>query len=262
MKIPQRVVITGAASGIGTATVQHYARAGTEVIGLDINEDALQAAAGAARHGGGRVFGYACDVADLGSVEEASARIKAEHGPVDILVNNAGVGVGGDFLETTHEDWIWLRSINYDGVAHGCRAFGPDMVARGSGHVVNVASGAGYIPTRRMASYCASKAAVIMFSRCLRADWAGRGVGVSVICPGVIKTPILEHTRLRGAIGAEKELMEKGFKLGHPPDAVAKAIARAARHNLALVPVGVESRLAYHALRALPASVGNLLARV
>lgn len=262
MKAPQRVVVTGAASGIGAATVERYVSQGVEVIGLDINEDALQAFLGVTRHGGTRVFGYPCDVARAESVDEAAARIRAEHGPVDVLVNNAGVGVGGDFLETTVEDWMWLRSINFDGVAHGCRAFGADMVARGSGHVVNVASGAGYIPNRRMASYCASKAAVIMFSRCLRADWASRGVGVSVICPGVIKTPILEHTRLRGSVNEEREMMARGFKLGHPPDAVARAIIRAAQHNLSIVPVGIESRLAYHALRALPASFGNLLARI
>ncbi|MGH3722523.1 MAG: SDR family NAD(P)-dependent oxidoreductase [Mycobacterium sp.] len=262
MKTPQRVVVTGAASGIGAAVAERYARQGAEVIGLDINGEALHELAAAGRPGNGEIIGYQCDVAELGSIEDAAARIKADHGPVDILVNNAGVGVGGDFLDTTPEDWIWLRSINYDGVAHGCRAFGPDMVSRGSGHVVNVASGAGYIPTRRMASYCASKAAVIMFSRCLRADWAGRGVGVSVICPGVIKTPILEHTRLRGLMGNEKDLMARGFRLGHPPDAVAKAIVRAARYNMAIVPVGVESRIAYHAFRTLPASVGNLLARI
>ena len=81
----------------------------------------------------------------------------------------------GPFLDNSLEDWDWLRGINLDGVAHGCHAFGPAMVERGSGHVVNIASGAAYIPNRNMAAYCASKAAVVMFSQCLRADWRETG---------------------------------------------------------------------------------------
>jgi 2-hydroxycyclohexanecarboxyl-CoA dehydrogenase len=260
MKHPERVVVTGAASGIGAATVRRYARQGVEVIGLDIDGDALDEVIG--HCGDVAAFGYRCDVADPDAVNDVAARIAGERGPIDVLVNNAGVGVGGSFLDTTAEDWTWLRSINLDGVVHCCRSFGAAMVERGRGQVVNVASGAGYIPNRRMATYCASKAAVIMLSRCLRADWASRGVGVSVVCPGVIKTPILEHTRLRGDAVAEKDRVAKAFRLGHSPDAVAKAIVSAAAQNSSLVPVGIEARVAYHALRAMPLPAGNLLARV
>jgi short-subunit dehydrogenase len=136
-----------------------------------------------------------CDVADAEAVHALADAIEHEDGDVDVLVNNAGVGVAGPFLDTSIEDWQWLRSINLDGVAHGCYAFGPAMVARGRGQVVNIASGAAYIPNRHMAAYCATKAAVVSLSQCLRADWRGHGVGVSVVCPGVIATPIAGSTR-------------------------------------------------------------------
>lgn len=135
------------------------------------------------------------------------------------------------------------------------------MVDRGHGHVVNVASGAAFVANRRMAGCCASKAAVVQFSRCLRADWAASGVGVSVICPGLIKTPILASTRLRGSTAKQRGLFERGFTFGHPPQAVAKAIVGAVQKNRGQVPVGVEIYALYHLLRAVPGPVHVLLAR-
>ena len=147
-----------------------------------------------------------------------------ELGDVDVLVNNAGVGIAGPFLDSTIEDWEWLRSINIDGVAHGCYAFGPGMVERGRGQVVNIASGAAYIPNRQMAAYCASKAAVVSLSQCLRADWRRHGVGVSVVCPGVINTPIAANSRYVGGMVGRKARAERALGRGHSPDLVAKAI--------------------------------------
>ena len=135
------------------------------------------------------------------------------------------------------------------------------MVERRAGHIVNIASGAAYLPNRRMATYCASKAAVVMLSRCLRADWARSQVGVSAVCPGVINTPILQHTRLRGSVVDEKDKLAKIFGRGHPPRAVADAVVRAAARNRALVSVGIETRVGYHAVRLLP-SLNGLLARL
>jgi NAD(P)-dependent dehydrogenase (short-subunit alcohol dehydrogenase family) len=251
-----RVVITGAGSGIGAATAQRFASAGADVVAVDI--DAASAAQTASRCGG---VSYQCDVADADAVRELAASVQRDHGPVDVLVNNAGVGVGGAFLETGVEDWDWLRSINLDGVAYGCYAFGPAMVERGRGHVVNVASGSAYMPNRSMAAYCATKSAVFSFSQCLRADWAGSGVGVSVICPGVINTPIASHSRMYGRLAGQQERIVRAFRFGHSPDLVGKAIVRAVQRNQAIVPVGLESSFAYRVLRFAPGSVQGLLAR-
>ncbi len=255
------VVITGAGSGIGAATAMRYAQLGAVVVATDIDAGAAKRTAAGCRERGARAYSYQCDVADPDAVQSLADRIEEEVGTVSILVNNAGVGVGGAFLDTTVDDWTWLRSINLDGVVHGCRSFGARMVTRRQGQIVNIASGAAYLPNRRMATYCASKAAVVMLSRCLRGDWAKANVGVSAVCPGVINTPILAHTRLRGSVVGEQTRLARAFAWGHKPEAVATAVTTAATRNRTLVPVGFESTLGYHALRLLPA-LNAVLARL
>ena len=256
-----RVVITGAGSGIGRATALRCAKASAEVVAVDIDGESAEDTAAAARDGGGMASAYTCDVADSEAMIALAARIEDERGPVDVLVNNAGVGVAGPFLDSTLEDWTWLRSINLDGVVHGCHAFGPAMVTRGRGQVVNVASGAAYTPNRDMPGYCASKAAVFSLSQCLRADWRRHGVGVSVVCPGVIKTPIAASTRYRGAMTARRDRAIKTLGMGHSPDLVAKAIVDCIENNRAIVPVGFESGVVYRLVRAAPNRIQALIAR-
>lgn len=258
-----RVVVTGAGSGIGAATARLCATRGArEVVCVDIDGEAAAATASAceAAGGAGTASAWTCDVADAAAVAELAAGVQ-DGGPVDVLVNNAGVGVAGPFLDASVADWDWLMGINLDGVAYGCHAFGPAMVERGRGHVVNVASGAAYMMSRDMAAYCASKAAVVAFSRCLRADWASRGVGVSAICPGVINTPIATATRMVGGLAGRNAAIQHRFRHGHSPDLVARAIVRAAEKDHAVVPVGLESEIAYRVLPFVPGPVQSLLTR-
>jgi 2-hydroxycyclohexanecarboxyl-CoA dehydrogenase len=247
-----RVVISGAGSGIGAAAAARFAQEGADVIAVDIDGDTARATA-AAVGGEARV----CDVADAVAVQV----LADELGAVDVLVNNAGVGIAGPWLDSTVADWEWLRSINLDGVAHGCYAFGPGMVERGRGHVVNVASAAAYLPNRHMAAYCATKAALVSLSQCLRADWRAHGVGVSVVCPGVIDTPIASRTRYRGRMTARQRRAEWALSRGHSPDLVAKAIVDCVQRNRDVVPVGIESTIAYKLLRGAPQPIQGLVAR-
>ena len=122
-------------------------------------------------------------------------------GPVDVLVNNAGVGMTGRFADMSVDDWRWIRSVNLDGVVHGCAAFGPAMLATGLGPGRQRLLRAGLHDAGHRAAYVATKAAVLALSRCLRADWAPHGVGVTAVCPGVIDTPIVGSTRYLGARG-------------------------------------------------------------
>jgi NAD(P)-dependent dehydrogenase (short-subunit alcohol dehydrogenase family) len=258
-----RIVITGAGSGIGKATALRCAKAGAaEVACVDIDGDAAQAAAAACLEAGGDASAWACDVSSATAIQQLADEVEQQRGPVDVLVNNAGVGIGGPFLEAKAEDWDWLMGVNLNGVAYGCQAFGAKMVERRRGHVVNIASGAAYIMSREMAAYCASKAAVVALSRCLRADWASAGVGVSAICPGVINTPIASHARIVGPLAERQERIARAMRVGHSPDLVAKAIVRAVEHNQELVPVGLESALAYRLLPFVPGPVKALATRL
>jgi NAD(P)-dependent dehydrogenase (short-subunit alcohol dehydrogenase family) len=251
-------VVTGAGSGIGRATAHALAALGAQVLVVDVDVDAAKSAASEVDG-----YPYVTDVADRESVLDLAASVEADHGAVDVLVNNAGVGMSGRFLDTEPRDWDWILGVNLHGVINGCRAFGPNMVRRGRGHVVNVSSALGYFPRATEPAYVTTKAAVLALSRCLRADWASAGVGVSAVCPGVIDTPIIRHTRFRGERAdpeTVKRLRDTFARRGHPPTKVADAIVDAVRHNRAVVPVGPEAWTGWMIRGLLPTRVADRLA--
>ncbi len=252
-------LITGAGSGIGRATALALAERGAVVLAVDIDGVAAKATAQACDDLAGGAAAFTCDVADGEAVDDLAATVTAERGALGVLVNNAGVGMTGRFLDTRPEDWNWILGVNLHGVINGCRAFGRPMVAAGRGHVVNVSSGLGYVPTATEPAYCTSKAAVLQLSRCLRYDWAAAGVGVTAVCPGVINTPIVEATRYLGERADAQAKVERLFARGHGPDLVARAIVEAVERDRAVAPVGVEAWLGW-GLRLLPLRVADRLA--
>jgi 2-hydroxycyclohexanecarboxyl-CoA dehydrogenase len=169
------------------------------LLAVDIDEVSAKQTAEACRAiGGGVAVAYGCDVADPDAVADLTAGVHAEHGPLDVLVNNAGVGLTGELLSMTFADWQWVRSVNLDGPVHCLRAFGPAMIERRRGHVVNVSSALAYVPRATEPAYVATKCGLVALSRSVRADWCRWGVGVSVVCPGVTNTDIIQHTRFVG----------------------------------------------------------------
>lgn len=257
-------LVTGGASGIGRETALAFADRGARVLVADVDlEGAEKTAVMCEERGAAPARAIEIDVADRDAVMSLAEAIEATDGVLDVLVNNAGVGMSGRFLDMQPTDWDWIRSINLDGVVNGCAAFGPAMVARGRGHVVNISSGLGYTPTATEPAYVATKAAVLALTQCLRADWSARGVGVSAICPGVINTPIVDHTKFLGDQGQpeRKQRTEKVFRRGHRPAKVAAAIVGAVDRNRPVVPVGVEAWAGWLLHRYAPVAVQQGIAR-
>jgi 2-hydroxycyclohexanecarboxyl-CoA dehydrogenase len=255
-------LVTGAGSGIGRATALALAGRGARVLVADLDAQAAEKVAAECAERGPGAEAHRCDVADADAVAALAERVHATHGPLDVLVNNAGVGMSGPFADSSLEDWRWIRSINLDGVVHGCLAFGPAMVARGRGHVVNLSSGLGYTPRATEPHYVATKAAVLALSQSLRADWRPRGVAVTAICPGIINTPIIDRTRYRGEVHqATRDKTVRMFRRGHAPEAVARAILRAVERDLVMVPVGWEAWLGWGVHRLAPLRAQQLIAR-
>jgi NAD(P)-dependent dehydrogenase (short-subunit alcohol dehydrogenase family) len=251
-------VVTGAGAGIGRATALALAAGGARVVVVDVDGSA---AASAATECGG--WAAAVDVSDPIAVARLADEVLAAHGVPDIVVNNAGVGLSARFLDSALEDWSWIIDTNLLGAVNVCRAFGPAMVDRHSGHVVNVSSGLAFVPRPSESAYVTTKAALLAFSRCLRADWHGEGIGVSAVCPGVIATDLVaRRTRFRGA--AADEARRRAVRLwarGHRPELVAGAVIDAIVGDRSVVPVGFESRLAWWAQGVVPTAVVDRCAR-
>ncbi|WP_443067735.1 SDR family oxidoreductase [Streptomyces sp. NBC_01351] len=261
----QLVLVTGAASGIGRATVFAFAEAGARVVAVDRDGEGAARTADMARLvGAAEAWGECVDVSDEQAMEKLAAKVAAEYGIVDVLVNNAGIGLSGAFLDTSAEDWKKVLDVNLWGVIHGCRIFGKQMADRGQGgHIVNTASAAAYLPSRTLPAYSTSKAAVLMLSECLRAELASKSIGVSAICPGIVNTNITATSRFAGVDAAEeKRRQERSSRLyglrNFPPEKVADAILRAVVRNEALVPVTPESKGALWMSRFAPRTLRRI----
>ncbi|MCG5432679.1 SDR family oxidoreductase [Mycobacterium sp. MYCO198283] len=254
------VVVTGAGSGIGRETALLFAREGAEVVVSDIDEGSAKETAAQIISRGGAAHPYRVDVSDADAVERFAAEVCDRHGVPDVVVNNAGVGHAGRFLDTPPAEFDRVLEVNFSGVVNGCRSFGRRLVERGTGgHLVNVSSMAAYAPLQSMNAYCTSKAAVFMFSDCLRAELAEAGVGVTTICPGVIDTGIVTRTRIDAPTGKDQAVaprraqLQKVFELrGYGPDKVAKAIVSAVRKDKPIRPVAPEAYLLYGTSKLAP----------
>jgi short-subunit dehydrogenase len=190
-----KVVITGAASGIGRALAIALANEHCEILLSDINEEGLRQTLELVKQSGGSGEAFLCDVSRFDDVMKMADHCFNKWGKVDILINNAGVasiGIMGDILI---KDWEWIVSINFWGVVYGCHAFIPKMKKQGRGHIVNVASAAGILSSAEMSPYNATKAAVISISETLKSELAPFNIGVTVLCPTFIKTNLMNSVR-------------------------------------------------------------------
>ncbi|WP_214409973.1 SDR family oxidoreductase [Sphaerisporangium fuscum] len=245
------VVVTGAGSGIGRATARAFAAHGAEVVCADLDLDAARRTAEEIGRRDGVAHARRVDVSRADEMELFAQAVRDEHGTPDIVVNNAGIAVTGSFLDHELSDWRRTIDVNLWGVVHGCRLFARQMVERGEGgHIVNIASLAAFMPSRLLPAYSTSKAAVKMLSDCLRAELAGKGIGVTVVCPGFVSTAIASNATYRGGHRALSEWVL--LRRGYPPERVAAHILRAVHHDTAVVPVNAEGKIGYALSRLSP----------
>ena len=185
-------IVTGAARGIGAAIAQRLAADGACVAVADLDEAAARATAERITAGGRNAFPLKLDVADPASSREAVKAVVEREGRLDVLVNNAGIaGRAAPVAEYPEDEWRRVLSIDLDGVFYCCKAAVPQMVAQGSGRIVNVASISGKEGNPNMSAYSTAKAGVIGFTKALGKELATSGVLVNCVTPAVIATEIL-----------------------------------------------------------------------
>ncbi len=247
--------ITGGASGIGAALTSKLSEAGAEVWIADRQFEVAERLARHLGEAGAAVRAIELDVRDHSAFEEAIARTVELSGRIDYLFNNAGIGIGGEVDTLTLDDWNDVIDVNLRGVVHGVRAAYPVMIAQGSGHIVNTASMAGLVTTSAQAGYSATKHAVVALSKTLRVEAATHGVKVSVLCPGVVRTPILaggEYGRNRSV--SRENLLKLGEALRPmEPDAFAGRALEAVMGNRAIIVVPRWWKMLWYLERVSPA---------
>ena len=193
-------VITGAASGIGFGIAERCAQTGMKVVLAGINEDTLGNAEEKLKFTGATLLSIRTDVSKREDIEALAQKTLDAFGAVHLLVNNAGVGAGTSVWDSTWDDWEWVMNVNLWGVLYGVKIFTPIMLAQDKeAHIVNIASIAGLLPSHPSAPYQVTKHAVVALTESLYYSLAQRNakVKVSLLCPGWVKTSILNSGRNR-----------------------------------------------------------------
>ena len=189
-----RMMITGAGSGLGREIALRWAREGWKLALADVSEPGLVETLKLVREAGGDGFTMRCDVRDYSQLTAVAQACEERFGGLDVLVNNAGVAAGGFFGDLSLEDWDWQLSINLMGVIKGCKAFLP-LLLKSKGRIINIASMAALMQGPAMSNYNVAKAGVVALSESLLPELTPEGVGVHVVCPSFFQTNLLDSFR-------------------------------------------------------------------
>jgi NAD(P)-dependent dehydrogenase (short-subunit alcohol dehydrogenase family) len=252
-------IVTGGASGIGKAVGQELARRGAVVVLADVRSAEAEDVARSIVSAGGRARAVTLDVTDAGAVAALVDGVADEHGRLDYMFNNAGIAIGGETRDLSQADWDRTLAVNLHGVVHGLVPAYRRMLAQGHGHIVNTASTAGLVPAPGLAPYAASKFAVVGLSTTVRAEAARYGVKVSAVCPGIIETPLLDHSEIRGM---DREQVRTRMRLTpYAVDAAALDILAGVERNLPIIVFPTHARVLWYLNRYSPALLRWFMAR-
>ena len=246
----KRCFLTGAASGIGRATALKLAAEGAELYLTDRDADGLEATVADARALGAQVPEYrVLDISDYDEVAHFAADIHTQHPAMDVVMNIAGVSAWGTVDQLTHDHWKSMISINLMGPIHVIETFIPPMVAAGrGGHLVNVSSAAGLVALPWHSAYSASKYGLRGLSEVLRFDLARHRIGVSVVVPGAVKTPLVQTVQIAGVDRDDPRVARWTDRFsGHAvsPQAVADKILAGISKNRFLIYTSADIRALY-----------------
>ncbi|WP_313571779.1 SDR family NAD(P)-dependent oxidoreductase [Pantoea piersonii] len=221
----KNVIITGGAGGIGEAVCRRFAREGAQVWILDSNARAAAALAEDINASGGRARWQAVDLSSREAIAAFVSALKAQESRIDVLINNAGINRRGALLDLSETDWEETFTVNLDALFHMCRAVLPHMIAQGGGAIVNTASQWGLHPAPGHIAYNTSKAAVAAFTLNLARDYAPAKVRVNAVCPGEVRTPMLESNLARSGRSLDDLNALVPFGRIGEPEEIAAAIA-------------------------------------
>ena len=245
------VLVTGAATGIGEGTAIAFAREGCDLILCTRkNAEGLQATAGKIKAMGRKVLTVMADVSKREDVERLCQTALKEMGRVDILMNNAGVAMIAEIRDTSLEDFERVLGVNLWGPIHTIHYLLPHMIERKSGHIVNVSSAAGLLGAPAGGAYAASKFGLVGLTEVLRTEVERFNIGVTAVCPSVVRSDIWNATTVKGF---KKEVAEPPAIFRMTPEAAAKQIVRAVKRNQALLVVTAHAKVLYHIKRISPA---------
>ncbi|HEX7245149.1 MAG TPA: SDR family oxidoreductase [Solirubrobacterales bacterium] len=253
----RRCLITGAASGIGRATAFAVAEKGAILLLTDIQTEALASVAEEIRARGGTVaYAKAVDVTDHEAVAAMAAEVHAEHGSMDVVMNVAGVSTWGTIERLRHSDWRKMVEVDLMGPVSVLECFVPPMIEAGrGGHVVNVSSAAGLFGLPWHGAYSAAKFGLRGVSEVLRTDLRRHGIGVSLVCPGAVRTPLVGTVEIVGIdreSPAMRKLVERFERHAVSPEHVAERILAGIERNRYLVFTSTDIHALYLVQRYLP----------
>lgn len=253
-------IVTGSASGIGRSLAEVLGERGCRTVLADINEPLLEETVEALHSQGVDAEAMRVDVSRPEDVEGLVLDTHRRHRRIDYLFNNAGINVFAEVLDTSLDDWSRLIDVNFRGVVHGVHFAYPIMCQQGFGHIVNTASVAGIAPTPAEGAYAATKHAVVCLSTALRIEAAAYGVGVSVVCPGGVDTPILSTSK-HVKFDADA-ILELSPEKPIPPRRVAERVVRDVERGRFFIVISKTANAFWRVYRVAPEgsmSVGELV---